>query len=47
MPKREMKFGLDFDDTYQYMIATEYDLEIATLDSDFKKVRDHVNVRFL
>jgi predicted nucleic acid-binding protein len=43
----KMKFGLDFDDTYQYMIATEYDLEIVTLDSDFKKIRDHVNVRFL
>jgi uncharacterized protein len=43
----KMKFGLDFDDTYQYMIAAEYDLEIATLDSDFKKVRDHVSVRFL
>ncbi|HGJ65486.1 TPA: type II toxin-antitoxin system VapC family toxin [bacterium] len=36
----KIRFGLDFDDTYQYMIAKEYDLEIATLDSDFKKVSD-------
>ena len=43
----KVKFGLDFDDTYQYMVAKEYGLAIATIDSDFKKVSDYVNVQFL
>lgn len=41
------QFGLDFDDTYQYMVAKEYGLEIVTLDSDFKKVSDYINIWFL
>ena len=39
--------GLDLDDTYQYRVAKEYDLEIVTMDRDFEKIRDDVNVRFL
>ena len=31
---------LDFDDFYQYSIAKYFDLEIATMDSDFRKVKD-------
>ena len=41
------KSGLDFDDVYQYKVAKEYDLEIVTMDKDFEKVRDDVNIRFL
>ncbi len=38
--------NLDFDDLYQYSIAKYYDLEIVTMDSDFKKIKD-INVKFL
>jgi len=32
--------GLDFDDAYQYCVAECYGLKLATLDSDFRKVKD-------
>ena len=34
------KVELDFDDMYQYSIAKHYNLEIVTLDTDFKNVAD-------
>jgi predicted nucleic acid-binding protein len=40
------RFNLDFDDAYQYTIAKQFDLEIATIDQDLKRV-DDVNVIFL
>jgi predicted nucleic acid-binding protein len=43
----KIKFGLDFDDTYQYMVAKEHGLEIVTNDNHFKKVSGYVNVQFL
>jgi len=43
----KIKFGLDFDDTYQYMVAKEYGLEIVTNDNHFKKVSGYISVRFL
>lgn len=33
----EKEFGLDFDDSYQYVSAEKYDLTIVSLDSDFDK----------
>ena len=41
------KLELDFDDAYQYKVAKEHDLEIATLDKDFEKVKNDVPVMFL
>jgi predicted nucleic acid-binding protein len=38
---------LDFDDAYQYKIANDHNLEIVTMDSDFKSVKDKVKVIFL
>ena len=35
--KVEKKFGLDFDDSYQYVSAEKYDLTIVSFDSDFEK----------
>ena len=32
--------GLDFDDAYQYCVTECYGLKLATLDSDFRKVKD-------
>ncbi len=29
------KFGLDFDDSYQYLSALEYDLDLISFDDDF------------
>ncbi len=40
------KYKLDFDDFYQYIIAKYYDLQIVTMDSDFKKIKD-VKINFL
>jgi uncharacterized protein len=31
------KFGLDFDDAYQYAVASKYDLAIVSFDSDFQR----------
>ncbi len=31
------QFGLDFDDAYQYAIATQYALTIVSLDADFDR----------
>ncbi|HED36828.1 MAG TPA: PIN domain-containing protein [Ignavibacteria bacterium] len=42
----DIKYELDFDDFYQYSIAKYYDLQIVTMDSDFKKIKD-VKVNFL
>jgi predicted nucleic acid-binding protein len=32
-----LKYGLDFDDAYQYFIAEIYDLKIISFDKDFDK----------
>jgi uncharacterized protein len=40
-------FKLDFDDAYQFMLAKHYNLTIATMDADFKKITDEVKVIFL
>lgn len=40
------KFGLDFDDAYQYAVAKNFTLKIATMDQEFKRV-DDINMIFL
>ena len=40
------KTGLDFDDTYQCLVAKHFIMSIVTMDLDFKKV-EHVKVMFL
>ncbi len=42
-----LKYGLDFDDAYQFSIAREYGLEIVTQDSDFNAVGRDIAVRFI
>jgi len=34
------RLNLDFDDAYQYSIAKQYGLKLATMDTDFKRVKD-------
>ncbi len=41
------KFGLDFDDAYQYKIAKDNNLELVTLDRDFEKIKNDLIVVFL
>ena len=40
------KIGLDFDDSYQYLVAKSNKLKIVTMDRDFEKVND-VEIIFL
>ena len=40
------KYNLDFDDCYQYCICKNYNLELITLDQDFKKVSG-IRIQFL
>jgi len=39
--------GLDFDDAYQFSVARENKLAIATQDKDFQRVRNVLTVRLL
>ena len=41
------RFGLDFDDAYQFSVARENHLAVATQDQDFQRVRDVVEVCLL
>ncbi len=41
------RHGLDFDDAYQFAVARENNLAIATQDKDFQRVRNVVDVRLL
>lgn len=45
--KAERQYGLDFDDAYQYSICKAHDLKLATMDGDFKKAREEIEVLFL
>jgi uncharacterized protein len=38
---------LDYDDAYQLITAQTHQLEITTLDTDFKKVQNQIKVYFL
>ncbi len=40
------KYGLDFDDAYQYCVAKDENLTVTTMDKDFRKVSG-INVRYL
>ena len=41
------RFNLDFDDAYQFSVAQESKLAIATQDKDFQRVRSLLDVRML
>ncbi len=44
LPEYSKQTGLDFDDTYQCLIAKYYQLSIFTMDRDFEKAPDDVRV---
>jgi len=41
------RYAMDFDDSYQVMVVKEYNLNIITMDKDFLKVKDLVEIKFL
>lgn len=41
------RHGLDFDDAYQFLVARENKLAIASQDKDFQRVRNLMDVRLL
>jgi len=44
LPEYSKKTGLDFDDTYQCLVAKYYQLSIFTMDRDFEKAPEDVQV---
>ena len=40
-------FALDFDDAYQFCVAAENHLHIATQDKDFARVKPEIGVKFI
>jgi predicted nucleic acid-binding protein len=47
LAKVNARYGLDFDDAYQFSVARENNLAIATQDKDFQRVQSVLNVRSL
>ena len=47
IPEIAEKYGLDFDDSYQTFIADDNDLIVVTMDADFKKVTDLIEIQFI
>lgn len=41
------RYSLDFDDAYQFGIATDLGFPIVTMDKDFTKVKDVIKVEFI
>ena len=37
-------FDLDFDDAYQFQVARDYELSIVTMDKDFNRARDELEI---
>jgi predicted nucleic acid-binding protein len=41
------RYGLDFDDAYQFSVARENNLAVATQDKDFQRVQRVIEVRLM
>jgi len=44
LPEIKQRFNLDFDDAYQFQVAEDHKLAIATMDKDFNRVREKLEV---
>ena len=44
LPEIKQRFNLDFDDAYQFQVAVDHKLAIATMDKDFNRVRGELEV---
>lgn len=47
LPILKNKYKLDFDDLYQFKISQEEQLLLVTMDKDFERVKDEINVIFI
>ncbi len=47
LSKVKLELGLDFDDAYQYLVAEENAFSIITLDSDFIKIKNKIEIIFV
>ena len=47
LARANTRYNLDFDDAYQFSVAQENNLAIATQDKDFQRVRNVVSVRLV
>lgn len=43
--KLSRKYNLDFDDCYQLTVASEFNLILVTLDTDFNKIKKEYNIQ--
>lgn len=41
------EYNVDFDDSYQALIAKENNLTVVTMDNDFKKLKSLIKVKFI
>jgi predicted nucleic acid-binding protein len=44
LPEIKKRFNLDFDDAYQFQVAEDHNLAIATMDKDFNRVREELEI---
>jgi predicted nucleic acid-binding protein len=44
LPEIKQRFNLDFDDAYQFQVARDYELAIVTMDKDFNRARDVLEI---
>jgi predicted nucleic acid-binding protein len=44
LPEIRQRFNLDFDDSYQFQVAKDYDLSIVTMDKDFDRIRGELEI---
>ena len=44
LPEIKNRFNLDFDDAYQFQVAEDHQLAIATMDKDFNRVQGALEV---
>ncbi|HEY9175125.1 MAG TPA: PIN domain-containing protein [Verrucomicrobiae bacterium] len=47
LAEANVRHGLDFDDAYQFSVAQENNLAIATQDKDFQRVQRVIDVRLM
>ena len=45
LPEVKRKYGLDFDDAYQFKIAESNNLTLITMDKDFNKVNNLIHIQ--
>ncbi len=45
--KIQLKYNLDFDDSYQTAVANSFGLTISTLDKDFRKIQNAHRIEFV